>query len=250
MARFVLVHGAFAGGWCWELLAGKLVAAGHEVQTLDLPGSGEDRTPVSEVTLDACAERVCQVLAGDSQPAVLVGHSMGGAVVTQAAARCRERVATLVYVCAFAPADGQSVIDLTQLPEGADDQVQANLELAGDPPVATLARAAARAAMFACATDEQAAWAEPRLGPQPAAPFVTPVSLDERALEGLRRAYVVCLRDRAIPPTLQRRMIGERGIEEVAEIDTDHWPFMTATDELARLLDGFARPWVRPPPRA
>ncbi len=126
MARIVLVHGAFAGAWCWEPVLPGLRAAGHEVEAIDLPGSGEDPTPVSEVSLDAYAERVCGVLAR-GRPAVLVGHSMGGMVVTQAAARCPEHVAALVYVAAFLPGDGQSLMDLVSLPEAADDQVQANL---------------------------------------------------------------------------------------------------------------------------
>ena len=82
MARFVLVHGAFGGAWNWEPIVGPLEAAGHAVETLDLPGGGEDATPVEEITLASCAERVCEVLARRPEPAVLVGYSMGGAVVT------------------------------------------------------------------------------------------------------------------------------------------------------------------------
>ena len=57
MARFVLVHGAFSGAWIWAPLIERLRAAGHSVEAFDLPGSGDDRTPASEVTLDACAAR-------------------------------------------------------------------------------------------------------------------------------------------------------------------------------------------------
>src|SRR4051794_35894948 len=102
MARIVMVHGAFAGAWCWEPVLDGLRAAGHEPETLDLPGSGADMTPVAEVTLDAYAARVCEQLAA-GPPAVLAGHSMGGMAVTQAAARCPERVISLIYVAAFLP---------------------------------------------------------------------------------------------------------------------------------------------------
>jgi len=66
------------------------------VEAFDLPGMGDDHTCASEVSLDSYAGRVCEVLAADSEPAVVVGHSMGGVVATQAAARCPERVAALV----------------------------------------------------------------------------------------------------------------------------------------------------------
>ena len=61
---------------------------------------------------------MCDVLASRPEPAVLVGHSMGGVVITQAPADCPDRVASLVFVCAFMPANGQSLLDLTRLPEG------------------------------------------------------------------------------------------------------------------------------------
>jgi pimeloyl-ACP methyl ester carboxylesterase len=92
MARLVLVHGAFGGAWCWEPVAGPLTELGHTVETLDLPGGGDDDTPVAGITLESCAARVGDVLAARPEPAVLVGHSMGGVVVTQAAADHPERV--------------------------------------------------------------------------------------------------------------------------------------------------------------
>ena len=85
MARFVLVHGAFSGAWAWERMIAPLEAAGHVVDTLDLPGSGDDQTPVEEVTLARYAAAVVEVLERRPEPAVLVGCSMGGVVITQAA---------------------------------------------------------------------------------------------------------------------------------------------------------------------
>src|SRR4051812_17357110 len=106
MARFVLVHGAFSGAWIWRRFIDRLKADGHSVEAFDLPGSGDDHTPVGEVTLDACAARLCEVLANSPEPAIVAGNSMGGIIATQGAARCPGRVAALVYVTAFLPRDG------------------------------------------------------------------------------------------------------------------------------------------------
>jgi pimeloyl-ACP methyl ester carboxylesterase len=236
MSRFVLVHGAFGGAWIWEPLSAELEAAGHSVLAIDLPGAGADRTPVAEVTLDAYAERICEVLAQEPEPVVLVGHSMGGMAVTHAAARCPERVALLVYVAAFLPNSGQSLIDLTKLPEGADDQVQANLVVEGDPPVATMAPEVVRDVVFGTCSAERAAWAAERCGEQPLAPFLGPAEVPGDAVP---RAYVIATQDRAIPPALQRRMIAENPCVDVAEFDTDHSPMLSATSELAAALDRF-----------
>lgn len=243
MARILLVHGAFAGAWCWEPVLPGLRAAGHEAQAIDLPGSGEDGTPVAEVTLDAYARRVCDVLA-QGPPAALVGHSMGGMVVTQAAARCPEHVQRLVYVAAFMPDDGQSLMDLVAAPEAAEDQVQANIVVEGDPPVGTMPAAAARDALFGCCDDEQAAWGVAHLRPQPVAPFGAQVDLGgpgAGAFAALPRAYVTCTRDRAIPPPMQRRMFEAGGCAPVLELDTDHSPWVSRPEELVAALDRLAR---------
>jgi pimeloyl-ACP methyl ester carboxylesterase len=240
MARFVFVHGAFAGAWIWQPLMNQLKAAGHSVEAFDLPGLGDDQTPLSEITLDACAARLCDVLAKSSEPAVVAGNSMGGLIATQGAARCPSRVAALVYVAAFAPKDGQSLLDLTKLPEGSDDQVQANIVIEGEPPVAIMPAEASRHALYGSCTPDLAAWAIARQRPQPVAPFVTPVSIAPGTLDGIRRYYVLCKRDRAIPPALQRRMIAENQFADVTELDTDHTPQLSMTNELAKALQRFA----------
>lgn len=236
MARFVLVHGAFGGAWSWEPLIQPLEDAGHTVERFDLPGGGDDETPLAEVTLESCAERVCSVLAQSSEPAVLVGYSMGGAVVTQAAANCPERIAGLIFVCAFMPANGQSLLDLTQLPEGKDDMIQANLVIEGDPPVAVLSEEATAEAIYNNCTSEQTAWAIAQRRPQPVAPFATPVRIDDAVLASIPRCFVFTARDRSIPPALQRRMIREHPCHRVVELDTDHAPALSATAELAAAL--------------
>jgi pimeloyl-ACP methyl ester carboxylesterase len=248
MARFVLVHGAFVGAWAWGPLTERLEAAGHSVETLDLPGSGEDQTPVAEVTLDACVGRLCEVLRAHEEPAVVVPNSMGGVITTMAAARCPERVASILYVAAFVPEDGESLLDLTRLPEGADDQVQANVVVEGDPPVATMPDEASIDALYGCCSEEVAKWAVAHQRPQAVAPYAAPVSLDDpEALDAIPRSYVLCNRDRAIPPALQRLMLERAGCAEVIELDTDHSPHLSATDELARLMERLA---TRSAPRA
>ena len=125
----------------------------------------------------------------------MAGNSIGGIVATQEAARCPSQVRALVCVTAFLPRDGQSLLDLTKLPEGSDDQVprslqpfvrfapKANITIEGDPPLATMPAAASRQALYGSCTDDVAVWAIARQRPQPVAPFVTPVSIPPGALD-------------------------------------------------------------------
>jgi pimeloyl-ACP methyl ester carboxylesterase len=239
MARIVLVHGAFGGAWCWERVTGPLERAGHTVETLDLPGAGDDRTPAEGVTLEACAARVCEVL-DRGGPAMLVGHSMGGVVVTQAASQRPALVSSLVFVSAFMPRNGQSLLELTRLPEGQGDMIQANVEIAGDPPVARLPDEVSVVAIYNRCSPEDAAWAVARRRPQAVAPYATPVSIDDATLAAIPRSYVVTTADNSLMPTLQRRMIAEHPCRSVVELDADHAPYLSATDELVAALLHFA----------
>ena len=231
--RFVLVHGAFVGGWIWGPLAERLEELGHTTAAPDLPGAGNDPTPVEEVTLGAYADRICDLLDGD-EPSLLVANSMGGMVISEAAARRPDRVKHLVYVAAFLPGDGQSLVDLTSLPEGADDLVQQTVVVQGDPPVGTLPASTCRASNADC-SPEVIDWAVSRTGSQPFAPLTQPVSLN-REFDEIPRTYVLCTADRIVPPGLQRRMIRDRELTDVVELDSGHHPQLSRIDELAHLL--------------
>jgi pimeloyl-ACP methyl ester carboxylesterase len=238
MARFVLVHGAFSGGWSWELVADALQAAGHSVTAPDLPGSGGDDTPPEEVTLDGYAQRVKAALDDGDEPAVLVGHSMGGVVITHTAGIAPERIRKLVYVCAFLPPDGKTLLDMTQLPEGAGDQIQANLII--EPPVGRLEEDAIRRAAYNNTPEEAILKAVPRRRPQPLAPMGMPVARGA-GFDDIPRAYVFCERDQSIPPPLQHRMVSDDGhVAQTFTLDTDHAPMLSATDELVAILDELA----------
>ncbi len=175
MARLVFVHGAFGGAWNWEFVREPLEAAGHTVETFDLPGGGDDETPVEGVTLESCADRVCAVLAPTAGAGACWSATAWAARSPPRRPRTApSRVAALIFVAAFMPADGQSLLDLTRLPEGKDDMIQANLVVEGDPPVAVLPDEAAREAIFNCCTIENATVCVARLRSQPVAPFATP----------------------------------------------------------------------------
>jgi len=237
--RFVLVHGAFVGGWIWGPLAERLEELRHTTETPDLPGAGDDRTPVEEVTLDAYVERICELLDATDEPSILVANSMGGIVISEAAARRPDAVKHLVYVAAFLPGDGQSLVDLTSLPEGADDLVQQTVVVAGDPPVGTLPPSTCQASNADC-SPEVSDWAVSRTGSQPFAPLTESVSLNQE-FDRIPSTYVVCTADRIVPPGLQRRMIRDRPVNDVVELDSGHHPQLSRIDELAHILHQRAR---------
>jgi pimeloyl-ACP methyl ester carboxylesterase len=101
MAAYVFIHGAWHGAWCWEKVTPLLEKAGHTVYAIDLPGHGSDQTPISQVSLKSYTDKVCSILDDAEESVYLVGHSMGGIVVSQSAEYRSEKVKALIYVSAF-----------------------------------------------------------------------------------------------------------------------------------------------------
>ena len=114
MTTFVLVHGAWHGGWCWNRVRRALQALGHDVFTPTLTGVADRSHLISpQIDLETHTSDVANLLAWeDLSDVVLCGHSYGGMVITGAADRAPERISALVYLDAFVPKHGQSLHDL------------------------------------------------------------------------------------------------------------------------------------------
>ena len=134
MAIFVLVHGAFHGAWCWFKLVPELEDRGQRVVALDLPGAGDDPTPVETVTLDDCINRIVEIVSGESEPVFLLAHSLGGVPATAAAEKIPERLRRLVYLSAFIPKNGDAFADISTYPGYPEESRSPALRLFGGSP--------------------------------------------------------------------------------------------------------------------
>lgn len=231
MARILLIHGAAHGAWCWREVLPLLRAAGHEARALDLPSHGDDPTPPAEVTLDTYAEAIVAAMDG---PTVLVGHSMGGYPITAAAERAPERVAALVYVCAYVPVAGMSMADMRRA--GPRQLLTDAIIVAPDRVTMTIDPAKAAGKFYHDCPQAIAEYAVPRLCPQPIAPQETPLAATARA-EALPRHYILCEDDRTIPPEYQETM--SVGLP-THRLPCGHSPFLAMPDRLAAILNSIA----------
>jgi pimeloyl-ACP methyl ester carboxylesterase len=176
---------------------------------------------------------VCAAIDAAPEPVVLVGHSMGGVVITQAAEWRADRLRALVYVCAYLPRNGQSLLDLARTDEGS--QIVANLVIDEARGVHYLRDEVIESVFFHDASPAEAAWAHGRLiRDEPMAVVAAPVETSEARWGSLRRVYIHCTRDRALTPPLQRRMVEAQPCREQLSLDTGHSPFLAAPEALAR----------------
>jgi pimeloyl-ACP methyl ester carboxylesterase len=225
MAIFVLVHGGWAGGWHWREVASLLRAAGHEVFTPTLTGLGERvHLATPDIGLDTHIQDILMVLEyEDLHAVILVGYSYSGMVITGVAERAPERLAQLVYLDAYVPRDGESLLDMLG-PNAAAFIEQAALaygdgwQIPHDPPDA------------------------PRRTPHPLKTGQQPVSLTNPAAAALPRTFIYCTQDKdamgpvGLPITQAAERARSDGRWRYRELQTGHSPWETAPRELASLL--------------
>ena len=230
MANFVLVHGAYQGGWIWQHVTAKLATAGHTVLAPTLDGCAERRHALRPgITTESHAAEIAGLLFfHDLHDVVLVGTSSGGMVVCKAAELARERIARLVFVDALMLFDGECIPDIVQRRNAE------TTELATGP-----SRADAEGRMFASLNAEDKALALERYTPHPVAAMQDRVKLP-RFWQQNWQASVIWCKQAANPG----RPHQQRGAEKLGakwhELDTGHYPMLTEPEALAGLIGGGA----------
>lgn len=241
MAGFVLIHGSWHGGWCFDDVAAMLRAAGHAVDAPDLPGMGGSAEELRGVTLDGWAEFTaarCRALkAQGCGPVILAGHSRGGIVITAAAERDPAAMDALVYVTAHMLPSGMSraefARDATTNPDFA-----AIVTPVADGAGSVIDPARAGPVFAQLSPPAKVAQAAARLMAEPAAPRDTPVITTPARWGALPRTYVECTEDRTIPLADQRRQQALSPGARVVTLKADHSPFYSAPGELVAALIG------------
>ncbi len=234
MSTYLLVHGGWHGGWCWDKVKPLLEAMGHTVLAPDLPGHGKDNTPLGDVTLDLYARATVAFASAASEPVIVVGHSMTGISNSQAVEYAPEVFKAQVFMAAFLLSNGQCLIDLAK--PDTENLVLRNLTFSEDESIMTFNRDAVKDALYGECSDDDIAWAKSQLQDQASGPFGTPVQLTEEKWGRVPRYYIECLRDRAITPRSQKSMYMANPCEKVFTMDTDHSPFLSRPQDLTKHL--------------
>jgi pimeloyl-ACP methyl ester carboxylesterase len=236
MATFILIHGSWHGGWCFDEVKDLIEAQGHQVITPDLPGMGGDEESLGAVTLQGWADFVAALCRGAEQrPVVLAGHSRGGLVVSQAAETAPEAIDSLVYICAMMLPSGMSRAQFKEL-EGPNPPFDALIKptpgghgtvIVGERPGDVFAQ---------LSPARKVAAAMPRLVAEPHGPRGEPLHLTAERFGRLPRTYIECSEDKVIPLSSQRRMQTLVPGARVEQLWADHSPFLSRPVTLARLL--------------
>jgi pimeloyl-ACP methyl ester carboxylesterase len=227
MSTYVLVHGAYQGGWIWKPVATQLRAAGHLVYAPTLDGCGERHHLVRPgITVGTHAREIAELLFYDDlTDVVLVGTSSGGMVVVKAAELARDRIERLVFVDALALAPGERVGAIVKR-----SAVNETSDVTTGPT-----RADAENRLFRDLDPTRRAWALARITPHPVAALEAPMEATT-FWEQSWRATVIRCRQAANPPEAHQRRTADRLKAAWHEMDTGHYPMLSEPAELTRLL--------------
>lgn len=240
MTTVVLIHGGCHGAWCWYKVIPALEKLGHTVIAPDLPSHGRDKTPRSAVTLQAYVNTVCNILDAQREPVVLVGHSMGGGIITQTAEYRPDKIKTLVYLTALLPANGESMGQVLRRNKGS--VLTSNfVPAAADNSAMSVREEVLVEGFYGDCSAEDIALAKLLLTPQATAPLKTPLQTSDANFGRILRVFIECLQDRAHTLAFQRSVYTTFPGQQVIAMDTSHSPFFSAPDELAAHLAALAR---------
>jgi pimeloyl-ACP methyl ester carboxylesterase len=232
--QFVLVHGGWQGGWCWDAVAAILRDAGHGVFAPTLRGSEDGEVNRAGVDLTAIGEGLVDAISrADLRDLVLVGHSGGGPAIQHAAGQLASTTRRVVLVDAWVLRDGESIHDVLPAPLPEMDRAaaarSADRTVRMDPAVWA-------SNFMNGASDEQIAATARRLVPVPLGWLTERISLPGFWAAGLPSSYVFCRDDRGAPLEVYAEMARRLGDPRTVECAGPHEPMLTHAEAMAEAL--------------
>ena len=232
MAAYVLIHGAWHGGWCWKRVASRLRAQGHEVYAPSLTGAGERKHLLSpSVGMDTYVQDVVNLIEYEElTDVVLVGHSAAGAVVAKAAESVHPRLKNLVYVDAAVLPSGKSMFDVFP-PQWVED-MRAGAKSEGEGWYLPTNFGMIVPFFASDFTKEDKQWLTSKITPQPIKPYEDKVDLSRVYQLTLSKTYIRCTKSQAGIP---HKVADKFGMQYV-EIDAGHDPMVSQPEKFTAIL--------------
>ena len=239
---YILVHGAWHGAWCWYKVVPIMEKKGYKVITIDLPGHGKDTTNPELVTFKMYVEKVKHVANNINGQVILVGHSMSGTIISQAAEELgKEKVYKLVYVDAFIPKNGESVSKLfalvsQTLPKETDTAkvtFQKGIITDVNRKTRTFKPEVADLVFYHDCSTKDKEIAHKNISRQAIEPFGATVSVTDSVYGQIPKYYILCTESKDLDKSLLPTRIK---CEKLIKIPTSHSPFFSRPKELAEIF--------------
>ncbi|MVO17778.1 alpha/beta fold hydrolase [Parasedimentitalea huanghaiensis] len=236
MTHYILVHGAWEGAWSWNETRPLLENAGHKVTAVALPGSPENEQDLSQVTMQNYVRTVVDAINQVEGKVKLVGHSLAGAIISQAAEQVPEKIEKLYYVAAFLLKNGDSIIEAMQ--RDPDGEFLPELSFSEDQSYATASAATWRDKAFHDVSDQdiQIALNMVQDLPQATEPFMAKIAVSDEKFGRVPKVYIRTSLDRMVSPKLQQEMLENWTVEQAHTLSAGHFPTLSLPAQLVEHL--------------
>ena len=232
---YVLVHGAWTSSAGLEQVKERLEKAGQKVILVSLPGHGDDQTPPNTLTMDVYRDKTIEAIDGVQGKVILVGHSMAGMVISAVAEKIPNRIDKLVYLAAYLPANGQSLLDLASTDKDSylgtaliPSQDKLTIGIKADVIVPAFCQDAPEGVQKVVVSTFRS---------EPAIPLTNKVTLTAENFGHVPKYYIHTLQDHTVSPALQQRMVAAApNVKKEYSLNSSHTPFLSMPDQLVDVL--------------
>jgi len=200
---YVIVPGAWQAPDAWQYVKTNLEKSGNKVIVVQLPGHGTDQTAPQNLTMDVYRDAVISAINGVSGKVVLVGHSLGGVVISEVAEKIPTKIEKLIYIAAYIPLSGQSLLDLAST--DTTSILGQSLRPSADMLTLDLVHDQLTNIFIQDGTAEIQNLVLTNYRVEPAIPFTNKVTLTAANYGSVPKFYIKTLQDHAITPTLQKQ---------------------------------------------
>ncbi|MHC0441632.1 alpha/beta fold hydrolase [Flavobacterium sp. 3-210] len=238
--NYVLVHGAWQAPYVWQSVKTNLEKQGNKVTVVELSGHGADQTTPSQITLDVYKEKVINALSTIDGKVILVGHSLGGMIISSVAEAVPAKIEKLVYVAAYLPVSGQTLDELAHMDPDSQLGVTGNLIFNYNDGTVDVKQDQIVNLFIPDGTSEIQSLVLKNYRTEPLTPFINPVKLTDQNFGSVKKVYIKTLQDRVVSSYLQNKMISAGKVESVYEINTGHSPFLSKPNDLSSILTKIA----------
>jgi pimeloyl-ACP methyl ester carboxylesterase len=226
---FVLVHGAWHGGWCWRRVADRLEGKGHKVFSPTMTGLGErSHLLTKDINLATHVADIVNVIKWESlKDIVLVGHSYGGVVISGVAERAQDKIASIVFLDAFVPESGDSVADKGSQPVR---EAMAAVVQRGEPAMKPVPAAVFRV------NEQDRAWVDAMCTPHPIATLTDKITLTGARDKIAKRSYIRAKGYPSVPFDAAQEKLKATAGWKVYDMPCGHDAMVDLPDRLTEIL--------------
>ena len=233
MKKYIFIHGACQGGWCWYKIEYLLKSNHIDYTTPDLPGHGNDQTPLYEITLEKYVASIRNIIKRTDKNIVLIGHSMGGFIASQVVEYEYKKIDKIIYIASLVPKHNETVLSL--LKKDKKSKLMQNSIVSNDNIYVELESSKIDDILFNHCSSEDIEFGKSKLCKQAILPMNTPIVLTKK-FKQIPKYYIKTLYDHSISIEFQNEICDRYNHIITKEIKSGHALYFSKFFELYDII--------------